>query len=120
MKRKLITPITLFCSALIWLAVTSGLNGKWTGALKSPSGEEFPINYTFKVNGDTFTGTGVSPDGDIPISDGKLNGTDFSFKVLYNNTTIENSGKYYAAGDSVGLNVNFNGEIMHATLTRPK
>lgn len=120
MKRKLITSITLFCSALICLVVNAGLNGKWTGTLKLAEGEEIPINYTFKVDGDTLTGTGESPDGDIPISDGKSNGTDFSFKVLYNSMTIENSGKYYAAGDSVGLNVNFNGGMMHVTLTRPK
>jgi hypothetical protein len=120
MKRKLTTTAALFCGALIYLTVSLGLNGKWAGTLKSPDGEEFPINYTLKVDGDKLTGTGTSPDGDIPISDGTVNGNDFSFKVIYNNVAIENNGTYYPAADSIGLNVHLNGELMHTTLKRAR
>jgi hypothetical protein len=118
MKRKVFTTTLLVCCFAVCLAAIADLTGKWAGTLKTPDGEEMPVNYTFKANGDKLTGNGASPDGDIPIKDGKINGADFSFTVTYNGTDIKNTGKFYAEADSVALDIDFNGTKMHTTLKR--
>ncbi len=70
MKRKIFTTTALVCCFMVCFAIVADLTGKWTGVLKTPDGNEFPINYTFKVDGDKLTGVGSSPNGDIAINDG--------------------------------------------------
>jgi hypothetical protein len=118
MKIKILITTALMGCAIAALAFAADLTGTWTGTLTAPQGELFPVHYTFKLDGDKLTGTGTSPDGDIPISDGTINGSDFAFTVTFNGQMIKNTGKYYAAADSVGLNVELNGMVMHTTLKR--
>jgi len=118
MKIKTLTTTAVLCCFIVCLAVVADLTGKWTGTLKTPDGDEMPINYTFKVDGDKLTGVGSSPQGDIAITDGKINGSAFSFTVSFNGTDIKNTGKFYAEADSVGLDINYNETKMHTTLKR--
>jgi hypothetical protein len=118
MKKKIFTTTALVCYFMVCFAIVADLTGKWTGTLKTPDGNEFPVNYTFKVDGDKLTGMGSSPSGDIQITDGKINGSDFSFIVSFNGTDIKNTGKFYAEADSVALDIDFNGMKMHSTLKR--
>ena len=55
--------------------------GKWTATMDSPQGP-FKIGFDFAVSGRDLSGT-VSNDftGATPISDGKVQGKDLSFKV---------------------------------------
>jgi hypothetical protein len=117
MKKKLFSITTLFvCSALVCLAVFADLTGKWTGSLKTPDGNEFPITYVFKADGNALTGALQGQQGEIPITEGKINGNDFSFKLDFNGTPIVNTGKYYV--DSIGIDSEVNGGKFHVKLKR--
>ena len=119
MKRKITTTILLSLTFMVCLAVAlSDLNGKWTGSLNTPDGNEIPVSLTFKVDGDKLSGTATGPNGDIPITDGKVNGSNFTFSLNINGSDIAHACKYYTVGDSVSVNVDFNGSKMHAQLKR--
>ncbi len=119
MKGKITTTIALMFGFMFCFAVTlADLNGKWTGSLNTPDGNEIPVSFSFKVDGDKLAGTATGPSGDIPIADGKVNGDDFSFNLDFNGTNIAHAGKYHSDGDSVSVDVDFNGAKMHARLKR--
>jgi len=118
MNKRILTTAALICCFIFCFAAGTGLTGTWTGSLKTPDGSDFPLKYTFAADGDKLTGKGEADQGELPIADGKVNGSDFSFTVMYNGTTVKNSGKYYAEADSVGLDVDYNGTKMHATMLR--
>lgn len=61
-------------------AFAADVDGKWTGSIDTPNGP-VEINYTFKADGTTLTGSTATPGGDIPIKDGKINGTKVSFSL---------------------------------------
>jgi hypothetical protein len=117
MKRKSFVITTLLvCCVMICFAVIADLTGKWTGSLKTPDGNVYPLVYTFKVDGNNLTGSLQGQQGDIPISEGKVSGNDFSFKLDYNGTPIVNTGKYYV--DSIGIDSEVSGGKFHTTLKR--
>ncbi len=119
MKIKfLITAVLMGCFVAAWALTSSGLNGTWTGTLTGREGEQFPVRYTLKADGDKLIGTGATPNGDIPISQATMSGPDFSFIMNFNGMTIKNTGKYYPAADSIALDVELYGTRLHATLKR--
>ena len=118
MKRNFLITAALGCCFIFCFAIIADMNGKWSGALKMADGNEFPLNYAFKVDGGILTGAAISPQGDLPINSGKTDGTNFSFILPINGVDVKNSGKYYAAGDSIGLDIDYNGNKAHATLKR--
>ncbi|MCR8561780.1 hypothetical protein KXD93_29255 [Mucilaginibacter sp. BJC16-A38] len=118
MKKKIFTSTALLCCFMVCFALVADLNGKWTGTLHAPDGNDYPLNYTFKVDGDKLTGTGESPQGSTPITDGKVSGTDYSFTIDVGGVAVKNSGKLYPEADSLGMDIDYNGYKMHATLKR--
>ncbi|HEY4324892.1 MAG TPA: hypothetical protein VGN20_12930 [Mucilaginibacter sp.] len=119
MKAKTIITVALVLSFIVCLAAAvADLSGKWTGSLKTPDGNEFPLSYTFKLDGDKLTGTASGPNGDTPITAGKVNGSDFTFNLNVNGSDIAHTCKYYTEGDSISVNIDFNGAKMHAQLKR--
>jgi len=120
MKRKLSITAALICSfAICMAAVFADLNGKWSGSAATPDGQEITLTYNIKVDGDKLTGTGESQGNTVNIDDGSLKGNDFTFKVT--NTegiVIPHSGRYYPQGDSISMNLDFNGMKFHTTLKR--
>ena len=105
MKSRIFMTTALVCSIMLCFAAIADLSGKWTASFKTQDGSDFPLTYNFKIDGDKLTGTVGSPQGEIPMTDGKINGADFSFTVSVNGTDIKNVGKYYAAADSAGIDV---------------
>lgn len=120
MKTKIFTTVALVCCFMVCFAMVADLTGKWSGSLHAPDGNDYPLTYDLKVDGDKLTGTGESPQGSTPITDGKVNGTDFSFTIDVGGVAVKNTGKFYAEADSCGLNIDYNGMMMHATLKRDK
>jgi hypothetical protein len=116
MKRKVFTTALLLGSFIVCLAAIADLTGKWSGVLKIGDGNELPLTYVFKVDGDKLTGSVASLQGELPISEGKVTGADFTFKLDVNGTTVANTGKYY--GDSTIINADFNGQKLHIKLLR--
>jgi hypothetical protein len=118
MKRKLFNPIALVCCFFVIAAVIADLNGKWTGVIKTPDGNDLQVTYNFKVDGAKLTGTAESPAGTVSVDDGSITGDTFKFKVTVDGNDYPHSGKMYA--DSCGLDIDFGGTKVHTTLTRPK
>ena len=63
------------------LAYGADVDGKWSGTVSTPGGD-FPVNFTFKADGAKLTGSMLGQDNaDIPIKDGKIDGSNISFSV---------------------------------------
>jgi hypothetical protein len=118
MKRKLLITTALICCTIGAFAFFADLNGKWTGVLHAPDGNDYPLNYLFKIDNDKLTGAGQSPQGSIELTEGKVKGDSLSFAMDINGVKVINTGKYFSAGDSISLNVDYQGTIMHTTLKR--
>ncbi len=75
---------TLAVGLLLALApcFAAEVDGKWTGTMNTPNGD-FPVNFAFKADGNTLTGTTSGPAGDINIADGKIDGDKISFSVTF-------------------------------------
>ena len=119
MKRKFFATAALLCLVVVAMAaVVADLSGKWVGALKTPDGNEFPLNYTFKVDGSKLTGLASSPQGDVEIAGGTVKGDSLSFTIPVNGSDIKHTGRFYSAADSVGLDIAFGEMKFHTTLKR--
>jgi len=116
MRRKILITTALFVSFGAAFAYFAGIDGKWTAMLKGPDGNEFPLTYSFKTDGNTITGTLTSAIGNSPISDGVMKGDSIWFTANAGTMQIKNRGRYYAKGDSISLRV---GKLStHTTLKR--
>jgi hypothetical protein len=119
MKRKIFTTVALLGLFIVGFAIATGLAGKWAGPLKTPDGNVIPLTYVLKTDSGKLTGTAATPEGEVPITDGKLlSSTDFTFTVSVNGEDYKHTGKFYEAADSVGMDIDFNGQKLHTTLKR--
>ena len=71
----------------------SKINGKWIGKVSGPQGE-MELTFTFKVNGDTLTGTDSSSLGVIDLTNGNVKGNEFTFDVDLQGMVINHKCKY--------------------------
>lgn len=82
MTRKLFLLLTLtalFAGALMAADVT----GKWVAQVPGRDGNTREVTYTFKADGATLTGSQSGMQGaEMPISEGKIDGDNISFKVV--------------------------------------
>ena len=118
MKRKLFITAALLCSFAVAFAAFADLNGNWAGSLTAPDGNQYPLNYAFKTDGATLTGSSQSPQGTVGITEGKISGDSLSFAIDVNGVKVLNTGKYFSAGDSISLNIDYQGMKFHSTLKR--
>ena len=116
MKKKIIATALLLSCFFVGYATIENLGGKWTGQLKTEQGDQYPLLYNFKIEGDQLTGTAKTPKGDMPINDGKITGSNFTFNVVVGGMEIDHSGRFY--GDSVGVDISLGDARSHATLKR--
>ena len=96
-----------FCFVVVALFATSigfaqDINGKWKGEMQSPNGP-MELTFDFKTTGDSLTGTVEGPMGEIPIVNGKLDSTTFTFDVNVNEMVI--SHECTAMGDSISMKI---------------
>ena len=119
MTRKFFTTTVFIFGFLICIAaVIADLNGTWTGTLIAPDGRQYPLNYTFKIEGDTLTGMASSQRGSVDLTNGHVNGDSLSFSIAVNGEDAINRGKYYSDGDSISLNIDYKGMAMPSALKR--
>jgi hypothetical protein len=63
-------------------AFAADIDGKWTGQFNSGMGDTMKMDFNFKAEGATLTGTAPGgPEAAIPIADGKIDGNKISFVV---------------------------------------
>lgn len=119
MKRKLVITAALVGCFIICFAAVAGLSGTWKGSIKTPDGNVYPVTYIFNIQGDSLTGTAQAVGDPKTITEGKIMGSDFTFNVADDNgNPLPHSGKYYADGDSVSINVVYQGSTLHGSLKR--
>ena len=111
MKKKFFTTTALICCFMICFAIVADITGKWTGTIVTPDGQDIPVTYNFKVDGDKLTGTADSPQGSVPIDEGKIDGDKFSFKVTVSGADYPHTGKIYT--DSLAMDLDFGGQKVH-------
>jgi hypothetical protein len=118
MKRKLFITAALLCcfgAAYAWFA---DINGNWKGSIQTPDGNEFPLTYTFKNDNGKLTGSVVNPQGTVDLADGVAKGDSIWFNIDAGGVKVLHNGKYFSAGDSVSMNIDYQGMKFHTTLKR--
>ena len=115
MKKRLSIIALLVCSFVVAFAAFADLNGKWKGTLKFGD-FELPLTYTFKVDGEALTGACSTDQGDLPIANGKIKGSDFTFTLDIQGNPVPQTGKFY--GDSTVITSEFQGQKTHVKLVR--
>lgn len=100
LRRTLAVAILLASSAV--LSFAGNLNGRWTGSMQTDNGD-FQLTFNFKVDGSKLTGAVESPNGDIPIEDGKVDGNTFTFKTHFNDAEVNHQGTLN--GDTIDLKI---------------
>jgi len=71
---------------------TNPIDGKWKGTRDTPNGS-FEVNYTFKVEGSTLTGTWKTQFGETTLENGKVDGKKFSYSISFNGMTLASTGE---------------------------
>ena len=89
MKKWLFTFAVMIFGTLISMA--QGIDGKWKASVDSPNGK-MELTYTFKVDGNALTGSISSEMGEMAISNGKVNGKEFSFDIDFNGNAMPFKG----------------------------
>jgi hypothetical protein len=93
--RKLLSAcavLLLFLSPAI--AMAADITGTWNGAMRGPDGNgDFQLSFTFKQDGNKFTGSVLGPQGDaIAFTDGKIDGDKITFTISFNGMIITHEG----------------------------
>jgi hypothetical protein len=92
-------------------AVAADVDGKWSGTITTPNGD-VPVGFTFKADGAMLTGTTTGPDGaDVPIKNGKVDGSNISFVVSldFGGMPLELSYKGVVSPAEIKLTIDFMG-----------
>ncbi|HVV54726.1 MAG TPA: hypothetical protein VHC47_05360 [Mucilaginibacter sp.] len=118
MKRKLLITVALVCIFAAGYAMFAGVAGDWKGTVTAPDGNDYPLSYTFKTDSGKLTGTAQSMQGTVDIQNGKMSGDSLSFAIDVNGVSVGHTGKYFADGDSISMNLDYQGMKMHTTLKR--
>ena len=92
------------------------IDGKWLGKISGPQGE-MELTFTFKVDGDTLTGKSSSSMGEMELTNGVVNGNDFSFDVDAGGMIINHKCKYLD-DDTIDVTANVMDQDMVMKLTR--
>jgi len=103
--RKLITTGFL-CALLAFTALAADVTGKWTAQMPGRNGQTREATFTFKVDGNTLTGTVSVFRGETPISDGQINGDQISFTqtMEFNGNSVKLIYKGTVSGDEIKFN----------------
>ena len=77
---------TLLLTALLgifaWAASAADVTGKWTGQVPGRNGNQ-EVTFNLKQAGSDLSGTVATGRGEQPISEGKVEGDNISFKVSF-------------------------------------
>jgi hypothetical protein len=113
MKKGLLSLTFLFVFVLICLAAE--ITGTYKGTI-NVQGNPFELTYKLKADGEKLTGAISSTYGELPLTDGKISGSDFTYKIDIGNGPVEAKGKFY--GDSIVITSNFGGTEVKNTFKR--
>jgi hypothetical protein len=94
---KKLLAATLFVALTSVAALAADFNGKWTAEVPSRQGGTMTNTFTFKVDGAKLTGSMSTQQGDVDITNGKVDGDNVSFDIVRefngNSFTLSYAGK---------------------------
>jgi len=96
----------------------SKINGTWLAKVQGPQGD-MELTFTFKVEGNKLVGTDSSAMGSIPLTNGIVRGTEFSFDIEMQEMKISHKCKYLD-DDSIEMTANVMEQDMIIKLKRVK
>src|SRR5437764_11891819 len=100
LRRGAMAGVLVLLAAVV--AAAAAVDGRWEGTISGPNGD-FNITFNFKADGTKLTGTVETPNGEQPISEGKIDGDKISFKTHFGDNDIDHDGT--VSGDSIQLKV---------------
>ena len=104
MKKVLLTVFVALFAVLA--ANAEGISGKWKSSFEGPQGS-MELTFTFKVDGEKLTGSISSEMGDIEITNGKVNGNEFTYQIDAMGNVMTQKGK-------------LDGEVIKITMEMPE
>ncbi len=118
MNKAKITPLIITIISLSFcIPYLMDISGKWSGFMKIPTGDSVKMIYDFKQNGEKLTGSVQGPDGTLPISDGIIKDSVFSFALAGQaEGAMVQTGKFY--GDSISTDLEIHGMKFHLKLLK--
>jgi len=99
--KYLLTALILF--GFMVTNAQNAIDGKWKGSRDTPNGT-MEFTYTFKVQGDTLTGTVKSQFGELPLEKGKVDGKKFSYSISFNGNEMNSTGELVSDDEIITKN----------------
>jgi hypothetical protein len=84
MKKRISFLSVCFALAALTAVWAEDVTGKWVAQVPGQNGQTREVTFTLKADGDKLTGSVSGRQGDTPIADGKISGSDISFSVTRN------------------------------------
>jgi len=113
MRTKILAVTVVVLGVMLATAYGADITGKWKGSMDM-MGQSMEFSFTFKADGNTFTGTSVGPQGnENAISDGKIDGEKISFSIKTTGKmemTINYKGTF--SGEEIKLTMEFDMSAM--------
>lgn len=109
--------LLLFALTFTALAATD-VTGKWNATTQSPDGQTMQLVFTLKQDGNKVTGTVTGPMGDMPISEGTIDGDNISFTVATDQFKVVHKGT--VSGDEMKLTADMGDQKFQMTAKREK
>jgi len=88
-KTILSTVLFLMISAVTYAA---GFEGTWLTKVKIQDGNELELTYVFKTEGEKVTGSMKTPNGDMPVTNVKVDGKNISFEMSFGDQSMKYAG----------------------------
>jgi hypothetical protein len=107
MVKKLLLVFS-FLAMLAGLVLAADVTGKWIAQMQGRNGQTREVTFTFKVDGDTLTGSTSGRQGqETPIADGKISGDTISFTVTreFGGNTMKQTYTGKVSGDEIQFKV---------------
>ena len=101
--------------ALSSIALCADVTGKWKASFQGQNGA-IEVVYDFKVDGSKLTGTVTSTRGEMPISEGKIDGNDISFTIATDEFRAATKGTI--SGDEIKLKIEAGDRTFEMTAKR--
>src|SRR5262249_7245316 len=105
MKKRIVFLSVCLVFAALSLAWAADVNGKWIAQVPARDGQTRETTFTFKVKDEKWKGTVWGRQGDTPISDGKIDGDNISFRRTINakGKIIKINYKEKVSGDEINF-----------------
>ena len=87
MKKTFFTAVLLFAFAVATFAAS--FEGTWNAKVKGQDGNEMSLSFVFKKDGDKLTGAIKTDNGDMPISNIKVEDKVLTFEVEFGDSKIK-------------------------------